>query len=85
VPEPVSADPFGERRPGEWTIGEIEALLAEQGPAFPGRVDELRFYLDALRDVAGPDGRLPAGADALFHEVFADLVAAAEADARLGR
>lgn len=84
-PQPVSADPFADRRPGEWTIGEIEALLAEQGPAFPERVDELGFYLDALRDVAGPDGRLPAGADALFHEVFADLVAAAEADARPGR
>jgi capsular polysaccharide biosynthesis protein len=84
-PDPASAEPALRRRPGEWTIGEIEALLAEQGPAFADRVDELGFYLDALRDVAGPDGRLPAGADALFHDVFAELVAAAEAEARPGR
>jgi hypothetical protein len=69
---------------GAWTIGAIERLLAEQGPAFPERIEELGFYLDAFRDVAAPDGRLPAGANALFHDVFAELVTASADASRAG-
>jgi capsular polysaccharide biosynthesis protein len=77
-PEPEQDEPFVAPAADAWTIGAIERLMAEQGPLFPEQREELGFYLGALREVAEPGGRLPAGAHALFHDVFADLIAAAE-------
>jgi capsular polysaccharide biosynthesis protein len=73
-PEPEPAGPFVPPRLGEWTVHDVERLLAEQGPAFPHRAEELRGYLDSFREVAGPDGRLPGGVEAVMEEVFRDLI-----------
>lgn len=70
-PEPEPAEP---ERAGEWTIAGIERLNAEQGDAFPERREERGFYLDSFRDVAGPDGRLPAGVVGVLEDVFRDLI-----------
>lgn len=59
----------------EWTLGDVERLLAEQGAAFPERSEELALYLESFRDVAGADGRLPAGVGIVVEDVFADLIA----------
>lgn len=72
-PEPPPAR-FVEPRLGEWTVRDVELLLAEQGDAFPERLDELRVYLASFRDVAEPDGRLPGGVEAILEDVFRDLV-----------
>jgi len=77
-PEPpvvaVPAGPFVEPGPGSWTIEDVERLLAQEGSAFPDQLDELGFYLDSFRDVAGADGRLPAGVEIVVEDVFADLI-----------
>lgn len=78
-PEPEPARPFVEPRLGEWTVRDVEALLAEQGPAFPERADELGFYLDSFRDVARPDEPLPGGVEAIVEDVFRDLIERARA------
>jgi hypothetical protein len=62
---------------GEWTIGDVERLVAEQGPAFPERAEEIELYLDTFRGVAGPDGRLPGDVDLVIEDVYADLIARA--------
>ncbi|HXH87159.1 MAG TPA: hypothetical protein VNI55_00935 [Gaiellaceae bacterium] len=67
-------EPFVRPRLGEWTIGDVERLLAEQGNAFPEQTEELGFYLDSFRDVAGPDGSLPARVEIVIEDVFADLI-----------
>lgn len=82
APEPVSEQPAAVQRfalpdRGAWTIGDVERLLAEHGPAFADRLDELRIYAATMRDVAGPDGRLPAGVEVVVEDVFADLIARA--------
>ena len=78
VPEPPSEPepegPFLLPRLGEWRLADVERLLAEQGPAFPDRVEELRWYLDSFRGVAESDGRLPGGVEAVMEEVFRDLI-----------
>ena len=83
-PEPVPVvqpDPVPQRfvlpEPGAWTIGDVERLLAEQGPVFPDRLAELQVYADTMRDVAGPDGSLPSGVEVVVEDVFADLIARA--------
>ena len=73
-PEPEPARPFVEPRLGEWTVRDVEALLAEQGPAFPDRLDELGFYLASFREVAGPDDPLPGGVEGIVEDVFRDLI-----------
>jgi capsular polysaccharide biosynthesis protein len=73
-PPPLPAGPFVPPRLGEWTVHDVERLLAEQESAFPDRADELRVYLDSFRDVAEPDGRLPGGVEAVMDEVFRDLI-----------
>ena len=78
-PEPVTiqepaARPFVEPRLGEWTVGDVERLLADQGPAFPDLREELGFYLDSFRDVAGPDGRISGGVEAVLEDVFRPLL-----------
>jgi hypothetical protein len=53
----------------------VEDLLARHGASFPERREELGFYLESFREVAGPDGRLPAGVQAVVEDVFGDLIA----------
>ena len=76
-PQPAPAGPFVEPRLGEWTLHDVELLLAEQGPAFPDRVAELGVYVDSFRDVAGPGGTLPGGVEGIVEDVFRDLIARA--------
>ena len=64
---------------GDWTVRDVERLLAEQGGAFPDRAQELNDYLDSFRSVAGPDGRLPGGVEGVMEDVFRDLIARAKA------
>jgi hypothetical protein len=66
-------------RLGEWTLADVERLLAEHGPAFPDRAAELSNYLNSFREVAEPDGRLPGGVEAVMEEVFRDLIERAHA------
>ena len=73
APEPATG-PFVRPRFGEWTVGDVERLLAEQGGAFPEQRDELEIYLDSFRSVAGPDGRLPGDVDLVIEDVFAALI-----------
>lgn len=77
--EPAPAEPAAFVRPesGEWTVADVERLLAEQGDSYPERQEELGVYLSSFRDVAGPDGRLPGGVQGLVEEVFEGLLEAA--------
>jgi hypothetical protein len=80
VPEPVVVTapepegPFVLPHLGEWTVRDVERLLAEHGDAFPERREELEVYLDSFRGVAGPDGRLPGGVEAVMEDVFRELI-----------
>lgn len=79
APEPVSlpepaTGPFAVPRSGEWTVADVERLLAEQGHAFPEQQEELEIYLDSFRSVAGVDGRLPGEVDLVIEDVFAALI-----------
>ncbi len=76
-PEPVPVRPFAEPRLGEWTLRDVELLLAEHGPAFPERLEELGFYLESFRGVAESDGRLPGGVEAIVEDVFGPLISRA--------
>ena len=66
--------PFVRPRIGEWTVADVEQLLAEQGDAFPEHRDELEIYLDSFRGVSDPDGRLPGDVDLVLEDVFAPLI-----------
>lgn len=82
VPDPVpqpepGAGPFVMPAFGEWTIGDVERLLAEQGVAFPERREEFELYVDTLRSVADADGRLQGDLDLVIEDVFAELIARA--------
>ena len=72
--EPPPTGPFTLPAFGEWTVRDVERLLAEQGDAFPEQREELELYLDTFRSVAGPDGRLPGDVDLVLEDVFADLI-----------
>jgi capsular polysaccharide biosynthesis protein len=61
-------------RSGEWTVTDVERLLAEQGDAFPERREDLEIYLDSFRSVAGPDGRLPGDLELVLADVFGPLI-----------
>ena len=74
--EPASG-PFVQPRYGEWTVADVERLLAEQGPSFPERREELELYLQTFRGVASPDGRLPGDVDLVLEDVFGALIARA--------
>ena len=78
-PEPAA---FVHPSPGTWTVADVERLLAEQGPAFPDRLEELSFYLESFRDVAGSDGHLPVGVEVVVEDVFGDLIASAKRQIR---
>ena len=73
-PEPVPAGPFVPPRLGEWTVDDVERLLAEQEHAFPERAEELHVYLESFRGVAGADGRLPGGVEGVMEDVFRELI-----------
>ena len=73
-PEPITG-PFVMPGFGEWTIGDVDRLLAEQGSAFPERREELEVYADTLRSVADADGRLQGDLDLVIEDVFGDLIA----------
>jgi capsular polysaccharide biosynthesis protein len=83
-PPPAPATgPFVMPRLGAWTLADVERLLAEQGPAFPELLDELRIYLESFRDVAEPDGRLPGGVEAVMEDIFRPLIERARPEVRL--
>ena len=73
-PRRLRRAPFALPRSGEWTVADVERLLAEQGDAFPERRDELEVYLDSFRSVAGPDGRLPGDLELVIADVFGPLI-----------
>jgi hypothetical protein len=58
-------------------VADVERLLAEQGPSFPERREELELYLQTFRGVASPDGRLPGDVDLVLEDVFGALIARA--------
>ena len=60
---------------GAWTIADVERLVAQQGPFFPERQEEIELYLETVRSVAGADGRLPGDVDLVIEDVYADLIA----------
>jgi capsular polysaccharide biosynthesis protein len=74
-PPPAAPGPFVMPGFGEWTLGDVERLVAEQGPAFPELREELELYVDALRGVAAPDGSLSGDVDLVIEDVFAPLIA----------
>ena len=80
-PKPVSTGPFLQPRVDEWTIADVELLLAQEGSRFPDKLDELGWYLDSCRDVADEQGRLPGGVETIVEDVFADLLASARSTA----
>lgn len=79
-PEPVAVGPFVRPRLGEWTIADVERLLAQEGSRYSDRLGELAFYVDTFRDVAVDGGRLPGGVDIIVEDVFGDLILSAESD-----
>lgn len=72
-PEPATG-PFTLPRSGQWTLADVERLLAEHGHAFPELQEELEIYLDSFRSVAGADGRLPGDVDLVIEDAFAPLI-----------
>lgn len=80
-PKPVSTGPFLQPRLDEWTIADVEHLLAQEGSRFPDKLDELGWYLDSFRDVTDEQGRLPGGVETIVEDVFADLLASARSTA----
>jgi capsular polysaccharide biosynthesis protein len=77
VPESAPTSRFRVPRSGEWTVADVERLLAEQGDAFPERREELQLYVDSFRGVAGPDGRLSGDLELVIEDVFGPLIARA--------
>ena len=73
APEPAPGR-FRLPRPGQWTVADVERLLAEQGEAFPEQREELEVYLDSFRSVAGPDERLPGDLELVIEDVFGPLI-----------
>lgn len=71
---PETPGPFIRPRFGSWTVADVERLLAEQGHAFPERLDELQVYLDSFRGVADEFGRFPGDVELVIEDVFEDLL-----------
>ena len=78
-PVPTSPGPFVRPEPGAWTVADVEALVAARADDFPAQREDFDVYLASFREVAEPDGRLPAGVQGLVEEVFADPIEAARA------
>jgi hypothetical protein len=66
-----------ELRPEEhgWDLNRLEVLVEESAVAFPGRIDEWRYYLRYLREFANVNGVLPRSFDWLVGEAFGEVVA----------
>jgi hypothetical protein len=58
-----------------FNVEALASLVERRGADFPERVEEWRWYVMSLRDVAEVSGTLPASVDHLVHEVFEPLVA----------
>jgi hypothetical protein len=58
-----------------WDLNRLEALVEQNAFAFPGRIDEWRYYILYLREFANVNGVLPRSFDWLVSEAFGDLVA----------
>jgi hypothetical protein len=71
APAPVASAPATN---GAFNLGELERLVEERGPHFPGRLEEWRSYLFFLRDYAEPDGSLPGSFDWLVHDTFREIL-----------
>jgi hypothetical protein len=68
--------PAVEARPDEngWNLNQLEGLVEQSAAAFPGRIDEWRYYLLYLREFANVNGVLPRSFDWLVGEAFGDLL-----------
>lgn len=75
VPRPETPAAFVMPGFGQWTIADVERLVAEHGDAFPERREEIELYTETLRSVAGPDGHLPGDLDLVIEDVYAELIA----------
>jgi hypothetical protein len=76
IVQPVEAPPPELRPEGHgWDLNRLEALVEEGAAAFPGRVDEWRYYLLYLREFANVNGVLPRSFDWLVGEAFREVVA----------
>ena len=80
-PQPVRTGPFLQPRLDEWTIADVELLLAQEGSRFPDKLDLLGWYLDSFRGVADEQGRLPGGVETIVEDVFGELLASARSTA----
>ena len=68
---------------GEWTVADVERLLAEQG-ARSRTEGGARALPRLLPGVAGPDGRLPGDVDLVIEDVFAPLIERARSAVTIG-
>jgi hypothetical protein len=68
--------PAEEIRPHEsgWDLNRLEALVEQNASAFPGRIEEWRYYLLYLREFANVNGVLPRSFDWLVGQALGDLV-----------
>ena len=57
-----------------FTVDELATLMERRAAEFPDRVEEWRYYLVSLRNVATSDGRLPESVEYLVEDVFAPLL-----------
>jgi hypothetical protein len=63
---------LGDPDRGRWRLAALERIA--QGVDDPGRAEQIGFYLEALRPLAGADGLLPASVDGVVAEAFGDLL-----------
>jgi hypothetical protein len=67
--------PAEEIRPQSgWDLNRLEALVEQNASAFPGRIEEWRYYLLYLREFANVNGVLPRSFDWLVGQALGDLV-----------
>jgi hypothetical protein len=75
LPEAAAAGPRAERHlltPRQWGITELESLKAREPEA--GRIEEMGFLIDSLREHADSRGQLPVNFDALVQQSFGHLL-----------
>jgi hypothetical protein len=63
--------------PARFNVEVLAALVEQRGAEFPERLEEWRWYVLSLRDVAATSGTLPATVDNLVQDVFEPLLAGA--------
>jgi septal ring factor EnvC (AmiA/AmiB activator) len=74
APAPT-AIPTAAAPPATFNVGTLASLVDRHAETFPEHVEEWRWYLSSLRDVADIGGHLPASVNGLVHEVFGPLLA----------